>query len=194
MTIDKGYQEALQNRHEDVNTWGKGKPKYCGGDLLAIIQSRGYIETILDYGCGKGHLGEYLREHFPNIQYTGYDPGVREFSKLPEGRFDLVTSSDVLEHIEPHNLDATLLEMWERTGKVMYNNIACTPTSNLFTEGPYTGQDLHLIIESPEWWLERFDKVFAGEAKYSTYEWRHVRRRWHGELRSRAVIIAERLG
>jgi hypothetical protein len=67
--------------------------------------------TLLDYGSGKGqqYLPMTVRQisgaEWPSIQaywgvdsMTCYDPSYAPFGQLPEGQFDGVISTDVLEH------------------------------------------------------------------------------------------------
>src|SRR5262245_2535234 len=67
--------------------------------------------TVLDYGCGKGQqYAPMLLKDETGDTYDGvidflgvddvhrYDPCYRPYSTLPEGRFDAVISTDVLEH------------------------------------------------------------------------------------------------
>jgi hypothetical protein len=195
MTYSLEYQQALQMQHAGEDTWGKGKPKFAGADLLGLLKSRPYIRTVLDFGCGKGMLGSWLADIAPEIEYTGYDPGNPELDTLPKGQFDLVMSCDVLEHVEEDHINPTIQQMWDYTRVVMYNNIACSPARGRFSgDTKWQGQDLHLSVYTPEEWQRRFGAVLGHDSKFSPYEWRHVTRRWHSDMRPRCVMIDERLG
>ena len=57
-------------------------------------------ETLLDYGCGKGlQYTKYKYHEELGIMPALYDPAVPEYEELPEGKFDGIYSTDVMEHI-----------------------------------------------------------------------------------------------
>jgi len=150
-----------------------------------VCLSRPYLHTALDYGCGKGTLAEA----FPNLKWSEYDPGIPGKDVIPEGRFDLVTCTDVLEHVEPPLLETVIESLVAKTSKVLFLDIACYPTGKLFGEGPYFGQDLHLIVESPEWWRKTIGKL----TDLHLAEFRAVTVFSKGKYKDRAILIYERV-
>lgn len=66
-------------------------------DILITIGPK----TVLDYGSGNGLAIDRLKELFPNIQFTKYDPFVPTYSARPTEKFDLVVSHRVLRSVEP---------------------------------------------------------------------------------------------
>lgn len=73
--------------------------------------------AILDYGCGTGLFVSFLKER--GFHAAGYDPYVRAFSDraILSGRFDFVTSQDVIEHVsEPRELAAEYQRLLNRGG------------------------------------------------------------------------------
>lgn len=197
--VSDGYTESLQARHLDKAKWGDSVNKYASGDVLGLIITRGYIQTVLDFGSGKGGLKKFLHKTAPGVQVTEYDPGVKGKDRLPEikklsDRFDLVVTCDVLEHVEPDCIDATLEYLFNATKTVMYNNICCKLTEFYFDEGPFKGQDLHLSVHEPIWWKERFATVIT-DPKCSLMEFRHIERRASRDVgRLRCTMIHERSG
>lgn len=126
---------------------------------------------------------------FQRLDWTNYDPGIEAYDQLPTKQFDLVISTDVLEHVEPDKLGKTLATLAKLTGKVLYSDIACYPTGKLFAEGPYAGQDLHLTVEDPKWWRTQFaGQVALQEAEY---QWREKRSK--GKAKQRCMMIHERV-
>ena len=67
----------------------------------------------------------------------------------------MIFSQDVLEHIEPIELDNVLNDLASRCNKVMYHLIACHPAKKALSDG----RNAHLIIESPNWWKQRLSSV-----------------------------------
>ncbi len=191
--ITNEYAETLKQTHEGNPKWGGSTEKYGSGDILGLITSRPYMRTVLDYGCGKGVLKGYLAAHAPDVKVTEYDPGIRGKDTPPAGRYDLVITCDVLEHVEPDLIDENIAHLWSMTKVVMYNNIACSSARHNFTDGPYAGRDLHLIQEDPDLWRERFARVLT-DPKCSLMEYRDIQRRHNTGWRKRCVMIHERVG
>lgn len=164
--------------------------RYGGDDTVSILRQRPYIVSVLDFGAGKGTMGAFIKNQpeFDHIEWTNYDPGMPDYDVLPNKRFDLVITTDVLEHVEPEKLATVIETLGNLTGKVLYSNIACSLTGKLFAEGPYVGQDLHLIVEHPSWWREQFKSLPLQE-----YEYHHRERRRQGKLLERAMLVHERL-
>lgn len=187
-TISSSYAEHLRKEHAG-SKWGSTGWKYSGELACMCVRSRPYIKTILDFGCGKGTMGVYLKEEFPELKLSEYDPGIPGKDTMPSGQFDMVLTSDVLEHVEPELLDNTLIKLQALTKYVLFNDIACSPTYKLMGEGPHVGEDLHLIIEEPEWWRARFKKVL----KLHEAEYQHREKASKKGRKSRCLLIHERV-
>jgi hypothetical protein len=183
----------MQAEHHNSN-WGTTGPKYGGAQVVRLLDERPYIRTVLDFGCGKGELGRYVQSQLPGRvdEWYNYDPGNPEFNKLPpeDRKFDMVLSTDVLEHIEPHKLEDTIRQLAKWTKLVLYSNIACYPTLKYFRGGTYDGQDLHLIVEEPEWWRNKITLLTG----FGVFEYKHVERRRRGGFIKRCEVIHERQG
>ena len=154
MTISSTYKSALQDMHKKY-IWGSTAGKYAGDSVAQLLREHPEIETILDYGCGEGTLKDHIEGLGFNKKWTLYDPGMQKFQTKPTGKFDLVITTDVLEHVEDYMLDSVLSELCEYSNKFIYNEIACYLTNKLFKEGPYTGRDLYINLKAPDGWKER---------------------------------------
>lgn len=109
-------------------------------------------KTILDYGCGKATqytIDKVHEECFFGILPELYDPGVKEFSKLPKDKFDAVISTDVLEHIEEDDLDATLKQIFSKANKFVYLGICNIPAETFLPDG----RNAHVTLKDFDWWL-----------------------------------------
>ena len=186
--LSSEYQEHLRKEH-DGSKWGSTGSRYAGAKFVEILTRRPYIVTVLDYGCGKGTMKPYLQSFFPRLQITEYDPGIPGKDKPPTGRFDLVISSDVLEHVEPLLLGETLKQLDGLTGMVAAHDIACYATGKRFSEGPYAGEDMHLIIEPPSWWRETFR--LGSELVEAEYHWQE--KASNKGPRPRCLLVMERV-
>jgi len=150
MNISQEYVKELRTLHEKKSF---GISSKIPAEVINCIEKY-YIKSLLDFGCGKGLTLAAVKSKYPDIDCHGYDPGREGFNSLPNS-VDLIYSSDVLEHIEPHLLDKTLIDLHNRTTKCMYHLIACHPAK----KGLSDGRNAHLIIESPEWWRKKLKEL-----------------------------------
>ena len=154
ISISKDYAEQLLKMHSGQKRIGFGlEPP---NKLVELIKTYS-ISTILDFGCGPGNMMNRLKELLPDITVQGYDPGIEKCSIFPNS-VDLIYSVDVLEHIEPKLLNDTLKNLWN-TGKYQYHKIACHPAKKNLPDG----RNCHLIVESPDWWLEKIKSTILVE-------------------------------
>ncbi len=153
--ITEDYRQELLDMHSSTE-WGITAGVYAGDTIVEFIKACPDIKTILDYGCGEGSLKKWVEDAgITDKEWTQYDPGVAEFSKRPEGKFDLVITTDVLEHVEEEHIDAVLDDLNNLTGKYLFNEIACYFARAYFRDGPYKGKDLHISVKAPDLWTIR---------------------------------------
>lgn len=148
MLITPEYVGEQKLLHEQAAYGSRG---FNWGYLIAGIARIENCKTILDYGCGKGTLVKTLSD--AKIPVAGYDPAMPQFSKLPESA-DLVSSVDVLEHIEPECLSEVLNHLGHLTRKILFVAISMTPAKRKLSDGRNT----HLLIERPEFWRPLFEQ------------------------------------
>ena len=115
--------------------------------------------SLLDYGCGKGGILQYLRENYPHLHCIGYDPAVSIYENIPQQKFDVVFCNDVLEHIEPIYLDNVLQSIQDTSNKYAWLRIDTQPANKKLPDG----RNAHLILEDQAWWKERIE--FAMDMK-----------------------------
>lgn len=145
--IDKKYQTQLASMHQ-------GGKFNNGAKAYAIVKDfvQQYKPTsLLDFGCGGGGLIAVIKNMHPEIRVAGYDPGNTEFAMLPNDPFDVVVSTDAIEHIEPVYLNDTLLRINNLMLRCGCFRIACYPAKKHLPDG----RNAHLIVESPDWWRQK---------------------------------------
>lgn len=101
-------------------------------------------KNILDYGCGKATC--HKKAKLPNV--TLYDPYHEPYSKKPEGTFDMVICTDVLEHVPEDEVGQTLVDLMNYTNKVLFLAISTVPAKKTFANS----QNVHLTVKPKEWW------------------------------------------
>jgi hypothetical protein len=126
-------------------------------------------ETLLDYGCGKAvmyrannlNVGQ---QSFPSLQafwglksITLYDPAYPPHMTLPQGTFDIVISTDVLEHCPEDDVPWILSELFGYAKKFVFANVACYPAKKILPNG----ENAHCTIQPVSWWKAHIDALAA---------------------------------
>lgn len=142
MTAGEDYRELLRELHR-TKTWGSSSTV---PEMAHWCIDKFKVESLPDFGCGKGNVTGKLRETYPGITVLGYDP-MDETTSLPD-QIDMVFSKDVLEHAEPQMLEFVLSDLWQHTCKVQCHLIACHKAIHYLADG----RNARLIIETPDWW------------------------------------------
>lgn len=115
--------------------------------------------TVLDAGCAMGFLVEQLRRR--GIDASGFDisefaisqvdESVAEHCKVAsltdpiEGRYDLITCIEVLEHLPPEQTDAAIANLCSSTDLIVMSS----------TPGDF-GEPTHFNVLQPEDWAVKF--------------------------------------
>jgi SAM-dependent methyltransferase len=140
------------------------------GRIKALVERTG-ADTILDYGCGKGQqyepheIKDDSGEISPSvIDYWGigevvcYDPCYEPYSKLPEGKFDGVICTDVLEHCPEQDLPWIIEELFSYATRFVFANVACFPARKRLPNG----ENAHCTIQPVAWWVDLIKKIALG--------------------------------
>jgi hypothetical protein len=113
---------------------------------------------ILDFGCGpKGGLSAEL-----GANVTPHDPYVEKYAESPWNKtFDVVFSSDVLEHMTLQHISAFAQNIVKAHPAFVFLNISTRPAQKNLPNGA----NAHLTVNRPEWWLS-----YLGEKLGSAYQ------------------------
>lgn len=141
--------------------------------LIDLTRAR----TILDYGCGKGKQydpvtrpvaglgpGDTVMDYWDIDTVHCYDPCFAPFSALPEGRFDGVISTDVLEHCPEADIPWIVDELFGYAKAFAFANVACYPAAKHLPDG----ENAHCTIRDVEWWQALFT---GAAAKHPHLRW-----------------------
>jgi len=152
--ISEEYRRLQAELHCDPD-YGRASQHYA--PLVAeVIRSKGFTE-LLDYGAGKGRLGEELRNLLPGpLKIYHYDPAIPKWSQRPVPR-TCVACIDVLEHIEPEYLTNVLDDLKRVVLDTGVFTVHTGPAGKFLKDG----RNAHLIQKPVSWWLalllERFE-------------------------------------
>ena len=152
--ITEQYRAMQQEMHRNPD-YGVASVHYA--PLVKQVVDSMRATELLDYGAGKGRLGDALRQLNPMqpIQVRHYEPAVPEWSAPPQP-CRLVTCIDVLEHIEPDLLDNVLDDLKRVTAEVGVFTVHTGPAIKVLPDG----RNAHLTQQPPAWWLPRFLERF----------------------------------
>ena len=154
--ISEDYRRMQHELHKNPN-YGVASVEYA--PLVAQVMDAVGVTELLDYGAGKGRLGQTLREMAESpIIVHHYDPAIPPWS-APAQPCRFVACIDVLEHIEPDLIDNVLDDLKRVTLGTGVFTVHTGPAAKLLTDG----RNAHLIQQPPLWWLpkllSRFDLV-----------------------------------
>lgn len=172
MTISPQLTKFYEDRYRAYH--GSHHPKIMSGkvpsekidciaalvsELQATCGGKQFVPRLLDYGSGKGYqyLTHRIHERWGGSLPTCYDPGVVQLSARPQGVFDGVLCTDVLEHIEEEHLRDVVDDIFgfarprylrRSTRSFVYLHICCRPAHKHFPDGT----NLHATVKPPTWW------------------------------------------
>lgn len=165
------YRKLYTDYHDNHAKFlaGKVSPEHVKGITRTVAWWRAQVKNtrqprILDYGSGKGfqYLTKRIHEKWGNVLPYCYDVGVFHLAKRPEGRFDIILCTDVMEHLEAEDVPDVLADLrayvGDRRPACVYMNICCRLAWKKFDDG----SNLHKTVEEPDWWEERIKEAFDG--------------------------------
>jgi FkbM family methyltransferase len=132
------------------------------GPIKQLVRATG-AKTILDYGSGKGlqyrpqkivvdgkYVADGVAEYWDVDEVRCYDPGYPLHAALPDGAFDGVVCTDVLEHCPEDDLRWILDEIFAYARSFVYLNVACFLARKTLPNG----ENAHATVRPPEWWRD----------------------------------------
>ena len=150
------YINQYKEYHKNPGVY-PGDMRYDTKFIKAMIEDYNPT-TLLDFGCGKGYQYscEKLHEkYFNGIMPHLYDPGVPEFSKFPEGKFDGVFSCDVMEHVPEDAVPEVLEQIYSKANKFVFIAASNVPAIAVLPNG----ENAHVTLKPYHWWVEQICKV-----------------------------------
>jgi len=157
------YKRQLQKKHAGMK-WGRSGNSHA--DTVIDFAAAMKATSVLDYGCGRGTL----KAAVPKLKVLEYDPGIPGKDDLPKPA-DIVVSTDVLEHIEPDKVNRVLRHQYQLARKGGFFVIALSASREVLPDG----RNAHLLIQSPDWWLEKLKEsgwqIMRHELRKGLYVW-----------------------
>lgn len=155
ITLEQSYQ-VYKDTHRKYPNYFLG---HSLRDFVPVIRDMiaySNIFTVLDYGCGKARMWKEERlDKLFGVNVTLFDPGVEEYASKPEGQFDLVICTDVMEHVPEHLVEDVLEDINQYASKAIFFNISTRPAKKILTDGT----NAHATVKPAEWWDERINTI-----------------------------------
>lgn len=142
--------DQYRKMHEAGHFAGHSTEKWSD-DIKGLIGKTG-TQSLLDYGSGKGRQYNELRLHeawgipIP-VMYDPAVPGLDDRYRLKQ-HYDGVICTDVLEHLEGHQLHKAVTDCLDCASKFVLFSITCRPAKKLLPDG----RNCHITIQPPMWW------------------------------------------
>lgn len=184
----KGQLKEVHAGRRPEKKWGTTGARNIGDEVVKYLEHRrGWIKSVLDFGAGQRSLEKYVQDRAVDVRvkWTNYDPGIPGIDTLPEENFDLIVSSDVMEHIEPEHVAETIRWQKAHANRGLLHMIACSECGLILPDG----RNAHLTVEEPKWWwdayeCDQWEIIFAADCV-------QMRR---GKLAPHAIVMLERRG
>lgn len=153
MLISEEYRKLNAKAHERSG-WGSN-----GGSKIKYVDfdaNRLGARSILDYGCGKGSLKKAAIELGLPYDMYEYDPAIAGKDTEPEPA-DYIACIDVLEHVEPDNIDSVLWHIHSLMRLGGFLHPCFVPAHAVLADG----RNAHLIQQPAEWWEAKVSEHFT---------------------------------
>ena len=130
---------------------------------LHDIIKKNNCNSLLDFGCGKAFLYKNKfkigNKEFNTLSDLWgindiylYDPGVDEYAKYPEKKYDGIICTDVVEHIPELDVLNFIDDLFKLSNKFVFIVIATRPASKQFKDG----RNIHLCLKTEDKWKKIF--------------------------------------
>jgi trans-aconitate methyltransferase len=155
------YTDQYIKIYEDSPVYGRSGRYYIR--LIETIIAERNISSVFDFGCGRNaNIIIHLAEKFPHLKLLGYDPAITENTKLTSNvlpnnsKFDLVISTDCLEHV-PENELSQCFEIFKQVDPKYMLHVICTRAAEQTLPD---GTNAHKTIKPRIWWRKKFASNF----------------------------------
>jgi ubiquinone/menaquinone biosynthesis C-methylase UbiE len=167
----------------------RSKLKFTGGLFARALTATLQYKTILDVGCSRGEgVQWFVSQHkraigidpaelaVKDAKSRGLECQVGSACNIPfeEGVFDLVFSSDVIEHLESgEDVDKAINEMIRVSKKYIALQIAIHPTKHQWRD-VVDIDNIHSFLRPRDWWYDYFLEMPGINVRFFGFMKHHV--------------------
>jgi hypothetical protein len=154
MHVEQGLVAAYSAMHAETPSYGTTGIGVARSVIpyLRIAKFR----TVLDYGCGKGRLAEYMSDSGHFEAADGYDPAIPGFSEIRRPRYDAAVNVDMLEHIPEHDIDDVIAHISSLSSHAFF--VIDTRLAKAILPD---GRNAHLTVKPAGWWREKLERHYS---------------------------------
>ena len=116
-------------------------------------------KSILDFGCGKGKLKTGLAKH--EVDIDEYDPAIPNKKKIPKEQYDLIITTDVLEHIYEDEIPTICKEFISLQPETMFHAICTRKAHKKLPDGT----NAHKTVRDIQWWAKKLQEYTGYKAE-----------------------------
>lgn len=161
-----GYHDTLA-QYQEMHANYYGASAYLYFDAIAKEVMALNPKSILDFGCGRSDLVAHFWKDGAR-RVAKYDPAIPQYKEMPEGKFDLVLCTDVMEHIQIHDVDRILNEIKAKSQKALFT-ISMKPARAKLPDG----RNAHVTLLNADEWARWVGSVF-GKVHLIKTQWDHI--------------------
>jgi 2-polyprenyl-3-methyl-5-hydroxy-6-metoxy-1,4-benzoquinol methylase len=122
-------------------------------DVRSFIDETGSV-SVLDFGAGRGSLKSSLHNKY-SIDIDEFDPCIPDKEIIPKEEYELVITTDLLEHLFEEEIDNLFEEILSLKPKFMYHAISTRTATILLPDG----SNCHKTVKNTEWWSNRIKSL-----------------------------------
>lgn len=161
-----GYHETLA-QYQEMHAKAYGTSAYLFFDAIAEQVVNLNPSSVLDYGCGRSDLVAHFWKDGAR-RVAKYDPAIPQFKEMPDGSFDLVLCTDVMEHIPMTEVEQVLSDVKSKSRNALFT-ISMRPARARLPDG----RNAHVTLLNAKEWMRWIKSVF-GRAERIPAQWDHV--------------------
>lgn len=154
--------DLYKQLHQNNKNYGNTGKYYCSFINQYLIHHP-TIKNILDFGCGKSTLGQCL-----DFNIDEYDPAIAGKEQIPKSKYDLIITTDVLEHLYEDEISLICQEFLNLKPYKMLHFICTIKAKQILPDGT----NAHKTIQNGEWWktnIHKFTQYDIHMKEYSTF-------------------------
>lgn len=162
-----GYSQTVE-QYEKLHFGAYGASAYLYFDQIAKEVLRLEPKSVLDFGCGRSDLVAHFWKD-GRRKIAKYDPAIPQWKMLPDGRFDVVLCTDVMEHIPMADVEQVLEQIRSKSRNALFT-ISMKPARAKLPDG----RNAHVTLLNAEEWMRWIGSIFDRSVKRIPTQWDHI--------------------
>lgn len=149
-----GYHKTLE-QYQNLHARFYGSSAHLHFEQISKVVLALNPRSVIDFGCGRSDLVSYFWKDGAR-RVAKYDPAIPQYKQMPDGHFDLLLCTDVMEHIPMTDVDKIFDEMKTKADKVLFT-ISMKPARAKLPDG----RNAHVTLLTRDEWLRWISASFG---------------------------------